>query len=527
MQKRLIIAVGLSMFILVLFQQFQGPATGPAGEGQETASQENAVDKRETINRTEKEPEGKVEKKPGQEREKTQPGNGDLDSLQAVEISAHDLTLTLNNSDSGLTSLVMIDKDGSEVELVRDKVLDLYPLFLDAGVEGKWDINRIGEGTARAEISDGAISAVRIYRISGDDRINIENRVKNISGSSRRIELRQGWPGGLGTTENLRKENYGENKLFAKIDNKVIDKLKEESYEGQVNWGGVLNRYFIVSFLDIDDLFVKVRGSNIGGRSAGCGSSVPEDAEFPGIIFSGSATLNKGEEYRFNQEVYAGLKEYKVLKELNEDMDEVLSFGIFGFLSRIFLSILIWFESLVGNYGVAIIILTFLLQIIIFPLTKKSFKSMQAMKDLQPKMTSIREKFKDDPQRMNQEIMVLYKKHKVNPFGGCLPLLLQMPIFISLFTMLRSVAELRYAGFLWIHNLARQDVLFASIPVIKDIPFIGGAGPLPFLMGGAMFLQQKMTGGTEGSQKNLTYIMPVMFTFLFMKFPSGLVLYWL
>ncbi|MFC2062062.1 membrane protein insertase YidC, partial [Elusimicrobiota bacterium] len=155
------------------------------------------------------------------------------------------------------------------------------------------------------------------------------------------------------------------------------------------------------------------------------------------------------------------------------------------------------------------------------------FKSMNAMKELQPKINTIRSKFKDDAQRMNQEIMHMYKKHHVNPVGGCLPLLLQMPIFISLFTMLRAATELRFASFLWINDLSKADVLFSTIPVIKNIPVLGTGGPLPILMGGAMFLQQKITGSSEGPQKNLTYIMPIVFTFLFMKFPSGLVLYWL
>jgi YidC/Oxa1 family membrane protein insertase len=215
------------------------------------------------------------------------------------------------------------------------------------------------------------------------------------------------------------------------------------------------------------------------------------------------------------------------LKALGIGIDQILNFGIFSFLSRLFLNILIMFYSFTGNYGVAIIMLTMVLQVFIFPLSRKSFKSMQSMKELQPKINNLRTKYKDDPSRMNQEMMIMYKKYKVNPLSGCFPMLLQMPIFISLFTMLRGATELRYAGFLWIKDLAKADILFSTIPVLKGIPVIGGAGPLPFLMGGAMLLQQTLTGGMEGPQKSMMYMMPIMFTFLFIKFPSGLVLYWL
>jgi YidC/Oxa1 family membrane protein insertase len=519
MQKRLIVAVGLSMFILVLFQQMQSQnAAVDKQENKtetETVTESVAVDKEETAS-TEKDRPYSSEQSPSKKGE-----------FKTVEISDNNLTLTINSVDSGLTGLVMKDKDGSMVQLIRDTEVSSYPLSLDPGVNGVWNIYATGKNSARAEISDGNISAVREYRITNKGRISIVNRIKNISDMTREVELNQGWTGGLATTGDLKEENFSKNRLFAKIDGKVKGELKEKSYGGRISWAGIVNRYFMVALLDIEEPFNSVETFNLDKKSKGCSSSDSDGANFPEISLKGRVEISPGREFTFSQNIYAGLKEYKVLKNLDEDMDEILSFGIFGFLSRIFLAILIWFQALVGNYGLAIIMLTFLLQIFIFPLTIKSFKSMQSMKDLQPKMTKIREKFKDDAQRMNQEIMALYKKNKVNPFGGCFPLLLQMPIFISLFTMLRSVAELRYSTFLWIKDLARQDVLFASVPLIKDIPYIGSAGPLPFLMGGAMFLQQKLTGGTEGPQKNLTYIMPVVFTFLFMRFPSGLVLYWL
>ncbi len=523
MQKKLILAVGLSMFILVLFQQMQAPPTSRTENQEEKMEQATVVDKKTTKQPTETTKKERV----SESKNNASKDNAVNNEFKKVTISGENLTLTITSLDSGLSGLLMEDKDSSKVQLVRDIRDGTYPLSIDLGFKGEWDIYATGENSARAEISNGNIKAIREYRITRKGRLSIINTIKNISGRTREVKLKQGWYGGLDTTEELKEENYSKNRLFAKIDGKVKEELEEKSYEGQISWAGIVNQYFMVTLMKVEKPFTRLETFNLDKKSSGCSSPQGEDLNYPAFNLTGSAQIAPGGEFTFNQDIYAGLKEYRVLKTLGKDMDKILSFGIFGFLSRIFLSILLWFQSLVGNYGLAIIMLTFLLQIFIFPLTIKSFKSMQAMKDLQPKMNSTREKFKDDPKRMNQEIMALYKKHKVNPFGGCFPLLLQMPIFISLFIMLRSVSELRYSTFLWINDLAKPDVLFASVPLLKDIPYIGGGGPLPFLMGGAMFLQQKMTGGTKGPQKNLTYIMPIMFTFLFMRFPSGLVLYWL
>jgi YidC/Oxa1 family membrane protein insertase len=174
-----------------------------------------------------------------------------------------------------------------------------------------------------------------------------------------------------------------------------------------------------------------------------------------------------------------------------------------------------------GNYGWAIIILTVLLQIIVLPLTVKSFKASAAMKQLQPLVKELQDKYKSDPKRLNVEMLNLYKVHKVNPLGGCLPMLLQLPIFWALFTTLRNAYELRGAHWiLWVKDLSAPDTLisFAGIPL----------NVLPLIMGVGMFFQQQMmTVSTDPAQQKLMYLMPVLFTFMFWNFPSGLVIYWL
>jgi len=180
-------------------------------------------------------------------------------------------------------------------------------------------------------------------------------------------------------------------------------------------------------------------------------------------------------------------------------------------------------NKVVRNYGVAIMLLTVIVRIIFWPITHKGTESMRKMQALQPQMKAIQEKFKDNPQRMQQETMKFYKENKVNPMGGCLPMLVQIPVFIALFTVLRSAIELRFSGFLWVSDLSEPENLFAGM-----IPVVGSLNLLPLLMSATMVWQQKMTpsGGDPQQQKMMAVMMPVMMLFFFYTMPSGLVLYW-
>jgi YidC/Oxa1 family membrane protein insertase len=180
--------------------------------------------------------------------------------------------------------------------------------------------------------------------------------------------------------------------------------------------------------------------------------------------------------------------------------------------------------GLVHNYGVAIIIVTIILKAIFWPITHKGLKSMKNMQKLQPKMVKIKEKYKGDPTKMNQEMMNLYKTYKVNPLGGCLPMLLQIPVFFALYRVLLQSIELRHAPFmLWITDLSAPDRLYLGF----DIPYLGGLPVLTLLMGASMFLQQKMTPTTaDPTQAKIMMFLPLIFTVMFVNFASGLVLYW-
>ena len=191
--------------------------------------------------------------------------------------------------------------------------------------------------------------------------------------------------------------------------------------------------------------------------------------------------------------------------------------------------VLNFFYGIIKNYGVAIILLTLLVKVVSYPLTRKGYKSMQAMQKLQPLLTEIREKHRDDPQKLNKATMQLYKEHGVNPFGGCIPWIPQIPVFIALFALLGSAVELRGAPFcLWIDDLASPDTLF-TLPF--TIPFIGDAFRLlPLVNGLTTWLQQKTSGGmaptTNNMQAKILQFMPLFFVFILYNFASGLVIYW-
>ncbi|MFH1853806.1 MAG: membrane protein insertase YidC [Candidatus Omnitrophota bacterium] len=247
------------------------------------------------------------------------------------------------------------------------------------------------------------------------------------------------------------------------------------------------------------------------------------------IVDDGNIKPGETRSYEFTY--YIGPTEVKELEKVDKSFIKALNFGIFTSIGMILLSALKFFYAIFHNYGVAILLLTCCISLVMFPLTFKSMSSMRKLQELQPKMEKLRAEHKDNPQKLNKEIMEIYRRHKVNPMGGCLPMVLQMPIFIALYqTLMRSV-ELKGASFLWIKDLSMPDAAF-SLPF--TLPFLGNAiNILPILMIGAMIIQQKMsqyktaTGAQTDQQKMMSSIMPVMFGFIFYNLPSGLVLYWL
>jgi YidC/Oxa1 family membrane protein insertase len=240
--------------------------------------------------------------------------------------------------------------------------------------------------------------------------------------------------------------------------------------------------------------------------------------------------LSPSTQKEFQFSLYLGPKRMSSLKAAGGNLDQAINFGFFDILAKPCLWLMNTIhDRWIPNYGVAIILLTILFKIIFWPLGSKSYKSMAEMKKLQPLMTEIREKYKNDKKKMNEEVMGLYKTYKVNPMSGCLPMLVQIPVFFAFYRMLYGSIELRHAPFFgWITDLSAPDRLFSfdfTIPLMTP-PY--GIPVLTIIMGATMFLQQKLSPPPgDPTQARIMMLMPLIFTFIFINFPAGLVLYWL
>ena len=237
--------------------------------------------------------------------------------------------------------------------------------------------------------------------------------------------------------------------------------------------------------------------------------------------------------------LYAGAKEVKILDKYEEQysiprLDFAIDFGWYYFLTKPFLYILIFFKNITGNFGISIILLTLLIKLVFFPLANKSYIAMQKMKELQPQLIRIKEMYKNDKTKLNQEMMALYKREKVNPAAGCLPILIQIPVFFALYKILFVSLEMRHAPFyLWINDLSVADPtsvlnLFGLLPYDPNfLPKIINVGIWPIIMGTTMWLQQKLNPQpTDPMQAKIFMFLPIFFTFILAPFPSGLVIYW-
>jgi len=240
--------------------------------------------------------------------------------------------------------------------------------------------------------------------------------------------------------------------------------------------------------------------------------------------------LAPGQSWQGKFDIYLGPQDLRIISSIRPEWAAMVNFGAFDFIAQLLLQLLEFLNRIFHNLGIAIILLSILVYLILYPLTLKQMRSMKEMQVLQPQIEELRRAYKDNPQKLNKEIMELYKKHKVNPFGGCLPLFLQMPIFFALYQALSRSIALKGAAFLWIKDLSEPDRLFL-LP--NSLPLLGNEiNILPIVMAIGMFVQQKFSmvatsGSSAEQQKMMLVIMPAMFGFIFYHMPSGLVLYWL
>ena len=289
-------------------------------------------------------------------------------------------------------------------------------------------------------------------------------------------------------------------------------KKGSKSFTGKISWAAYEDNYFLCGIVPRT------------GEQHTAHFSLQDETRVTTVLAGASDVIQPGQSQQYTYSVYFGPKTMGALKEAGHELERSINFGWFDVMAKPTLYLLNFLHTYVGNYGVAIILVTVLIKLLFWPVSQKGMKSMKTMQKLQPKMAKLREKFKDDKQMQQQEMIKLYQTYKVNPVGGCLPMVIQIPVFFALYKVLLQTIELRHAPFfLWITDLAAPDRLSVGF----DIPFLGGIPVLTLLMGATMFLQQKMTPATgDPTQQKVMMFMPVIFTFMFLNFASGLVLYW-
>ncbi len=516
--KRLFLTLAISFVFLFVYQYYfvasQGEQQGSPAVEEGTQVPEAA--EIETV---------PLEEAPGKTAEPIVAGEE-----KTIRVDTPLYTAVLTNQGGVLKSVILknflqdLKDPDSRVQLVRDPSGTNFPLTAElVGVGGPLGFAEalflveggdiiLAEGeegsvTFRYRTRDGLEMSKSLtfsgdsYAVDGQIRL-VNRRTEPISG-----RLIYSWTPGLEIlgekTGSRMTSRYGFKGAVVRTEGKsrkIKSKKLEgtELYEEIPDWIASQDMYFVAAMLPRNGSErAIVRKMNDGRVAIGLYTQVKLE---PGTAMSLKALT------------YMGPKELDSLKAVDPSLAETVDMGWFAFIAKPLLVLMNYFYRYVGNYGTAIIILTILIKIAFIPFSNASFKSMKNMSKLQPQINVLRDKYKKDKEKLNQEIMALYKENKVNPAGGCLPILVQIPVFFALYRALLGAIELRHAPFLlWITDLSAKDPLYIT----------------PIVMGATMFLQQKMTPATgDPRQQQIMLFMPVVFTALFVNLPSGLVIYW-
>ncbi len=302
-------------------------------------------------------------------------------------------------------------------------------------------------------------------------------------------------------------------------------------YQNSTGWFGITDKYWLAA------LIPQSKGFNASFKQGNKkGSSIPT---YQADFYAQAANINQGESYEYETLLFAGAKELDVLDQYTKThniykFDLGVDFGILYFITKPIFLLIKYFSSLFGNFGVAILALTVVIKFFFFPLANKSYVSISKMKQLQPQITELKERYGDDKQKLQQEMMRIYREKKINPLAGCIPIVLQIPVFFALYKVLFVTIEMRHAPFFgWIQDLSAPDplgilTLFGliswNVPAILTVVNIG---IWPILMGLTMWVQQKLNPApADPMQQKIFALLPFVFTFLLGTFPAGLVIYW-
>ena len=426
------------------------------------------------------------------------------------------------------------------VDLVNTSREEGLPLGLTSGAagpalpDGNWEVDKEevrlsgpdekGEVVFSKTLPNGLRIAKR-FKFSGDlYAIDLDLEIQNNSPQEIRSPLGLEWVGKIELAKLANQENKDFGLKYALLNDRKVEKKDlggtsssgctpgcsaprkqiepfESSYSGDIRWFCFEGEYFAAMLIAQGE--GKTSTLSVKG----------DDRNFLRANFVTPVTVASQQTARVPYRIYLGPKELDRLEKLGVEAQKIIDFGYFSVVAKP----LLWFMNLTnrvtGNYGLDIILISILIKIIFLPLTQMSMKSMKEMQKVQPEMNRLKETYKDDKARLQQEIMLLYKRRKINPAGGCLPMVIQIPVFIALYNALQNAIELRHAPFmLWVRDLSAKDPIYIT----------------PIVMGATMFIQQKMTPtAADPTQAKLFLLMPIMFTFLFLNLPSGLVLYWL
>jgi YidC/Oxa1 family membrane protein insertase len=423
-------------------------------------------------------------------------------------------------SDSPNKELITLPNVGSlHLSFSENSIPELKDaVFLSTVSSDAIDVRNISQEVSFLWTSPSGVAIEKQYTFHPDSYlIDLSVIIKNSSGKLLQDKLE------LSLTSSFKEatNSYGFEGPSAFINNTleqiaVKDLQKKNVYSGKINWTCIEERYFLSSIVPVVPTDGSIRLSLANGR-------------LDDVFVEPEIKLDSGVQRKFQYKIYMGPKSYSILSNLGIGLDKAINFGFFDILAKPLLWLLNFLHDYIPNYGLAIIVLTLIIKGILWPLGSKSYKSMSEMKKIQPLMAQIREKYKDDKKKMNEETMALYKTYKVNPLGGCLPMVVQIPVFFALYRMLYEAIELRHAPFIgWITDLAAPDRLlhFSFTVPFMEPPY--GIPVLTIIMGATMFIQQKMSPPMgDPMQAKMMMMMPVVFTFIFINFSSGLVLYWL
>lgn len=515
MEKRALLAVALSLLILILYQEWMTryyPAPPPQPDEQ----------------REEKKGEAPAPSPPKPEPiiQKSKPTAPKPQTVKDVKVETDDYIALFTSQGARLKSFKLkhyrtsVDEKSPPFEMVPSVPGVPYPLGVVLPGSNPVNDEEVAYSVQGGDLNLTGTNQGRLVFQGTSPAGVVLTKELTFTGSGYSISMQVSAGGAVGAPAVMITSEAGSKApdanapfegLLADVEGKLIreygDSLKGKEWSGKVSWAGFGHTYFLFAVLPENNGEQKISVRETG----------------PALIME--VAPRKGAASQATHTLFIGPKEIDVLKSMNRGLERSIDFGYFAFVSVPLLYILHFFHRFTASWGIDIILLTVLIKLILAPLTHKSFVSMKQMQKLQPQMGRLKEKHKDNKEALNKEIMELYRRNKVNPFGGCLPMLLQFPVFIGLYNALLTPIELRHAPFLWINDLSRPDM--ESLP-ITVFGWDTGIPVLTLLMGASMFVQQWMTPSAgDPNQRRMMLMMPVVFTFMFITFPSGLTIYWL